>query len=311
MLADGLALADRGAARRDRRHRHADRRVHGRPRPGGGRRARQRPGAGSTRSRRRRAPPTSRCGSCRWRRKRYRKLLDSDVADVKNVGGPYGGAITAAVFLSEFVGDVPWAHLDIAGPMKVDADESWRSKGATGFGTRLLIDLAMNFAKPGLAATAAPDAARRPRRRPAPGRRRRSSCGSSRPRSSPAASIAVARAWARARASRWIVVVRPLLVGRLQRRREAQQVALGDRRARAGARPSRRDRRWATPNITQRCSALANGDAIPLVTLRPRAAGGAGDVELVAVGLVVEAGDEAAQQPGRGRAEHASQNCST
>ena len=77
--------------------------------------------------------------------KRYRKLLDSDVADVKNVGGPYGGAITAAVFLSEFVGDVPWAHLDIAGPMKVDADESWRSKGATGFGTRLLVDLAMNF----------------------------------------------------------------------------------------------------------------------------------------------------------------------
>ena len=74
--------------------------------------------------------------------KRYRKLLDSDVADMKNVGGPYGGAITAAVFLSEFVGDVPWAHLDIAGPMKVDADESWRSKGATGFGTRLLVDLA-------------------------------------------------------------------------------------------------------------------------------------------------------------------------
>ncbi|MET0580093.1 MAG: leucyl aminopeptidase, partial [Ilumatobacteraceae bacterium] len=80
--------------------------------------------------------------------KRYRKLLDSDIADVKNVGGPYGGAITAAVFLSEFVGDTPWAHLDIAGPMKVDADESWRSKGATGFGTRLLVDLAMNFAKP-------------------------------------------------------------------------------------------------------------------------------------------------------------------
>ena len=81
-------------------------------------------------------------------KKRYRKLLDSDIADVKNVGGPYGGAITAAVFLSEFVGDVPWAHLDIAGPMKVDADESWRSKGATGFGTRLLVDLAINFTPP-------------------------------------------------------------------------------------------------------------------------------------------------------------------
>jgi leucyl aminopeptidase len=81
-------------------------------------------------------------------RGRYRKLLDSDIADLKNVGNQYGGAITAAVFLSEFVGDVPWAHLDIAGPMKVDADESWRSKGATGFGTRLLIDLARNFRPP-------------------------------------------------------------------------------------------------------------------------------------------------------------------
>jgi leucyl aminopeptidase len=77
--------------------------------------------------------------------KRYRKLLDSDVADLKNVAGPHGGTITAAVFLSEFVGDVPWAHLDIAPTMKVDADESWRSKGATGFGTRLLIDLATSF----------------------------------------------------------------------------------------------------------------------------------------------------------------------
>jgi len=76
---------------------------------------------------------------------KYRKLLDSDVADLKNVGGPYGGAIVAAIFLSQFAGEVPWAHLDIAGPMKVDADESWRTKGATGFGTRLLIDLAVNF----------------------------------------------------------------------------------------------------------------------------------------------------------------------
>jgi leucyl aminopeptidase len=81
-------------------------------------------------------------------KKRYRKLLDSDVADIKNVAGPHGGTITAAVFLSEFTGDVPWAHLDIAPVMKVDADDSWRSKGATGFGTRLLIDLATNFTKP-------------------------------------------------------------------------------------------------------------------------------------------------------------------
>ena len=76
---------------------------------------------------------------------KYRKLLDSVVADMKNVGGPYAGATTAAIFLSEFVGDVPWAHIDIAGPMNVDGDSGWKSKGATGFGTRLLIDFATNF----------------------------------------------------------------------------------------------------------------------------------------------------------------------
>ena len=75
----------------------------------------------------------------------YRKLLDSQVADMKNIGGPYGGAITAALFLSEFVGDTPWAHLDIAGPMNADGDDGWMSRGATGFSTRLLIDLAVNF----------------------------------------------------------------------------------------------------------------------------------------------------------------------
>ncbi len=75
----------------------------------------------------------------------YRKLIDSNVADMKNVGGPYGGAITAALFLSEFVGDTPWAHLDIAGPMNSESDDGWLSKGATGFGTRLLIQLALDF----------------------------------------------------------------------------------------------------------------------------------------------------------------------
>jgi leucyl aminopeptidase len=76
----------------------------------------------------------------------YRKLLDSNVADMKNVGGPYGGAILAALFLSEFVGDTPWAHLDIAGTMNSDSDDGWLSRGATGFGTRLLIQLALDFA---------------------------------------------------------------------------------------------------------------------------------------------------------------------
>ena len=80
--------------------------------------------------------------------KRYRKLLDSVVADMKNIGGPYAGTMTASIFLSEYVGEVAWAHLDIAGPMMVDRDDGIYSKGATGFGTRLLIDLATNFTVP-------------------------------------------------------------------------------------------------------------------------------------------------------------------
>jgi len=80
--------------------------------------------------------------------KRYRKMLDSVVADMRNIGGRDAGTITAAIFLSEFVGEVPWAHLDIAGPMNVDGDNGIYSKGATGFGTRLLIDLACNFEPP-------------------------------------------------------------------------------------------------------------------------------------------------------------------
>lgn len=75
----------------------------------------------------------------------YRKQLDSDVADISNMGGRFAGSTIAALFLADFVGDIPWAHLDIAGTMLVDADESWRPKGATGYGTRLLIDLAANF----------------------------------------------------------------------------------------------------------------------------------------------------------------------
>ena len=78
----------------------------------------------------------------------YRTLLDSNVADMKNVGGPYGGAITAALFLDEFTNGVPWAHLDIAGTMEADADNGWHNRGATAFGTRLLIDFVANFKKP-------------------------------------------------------------------------------------------------------------------------------------------------------------------
>ena len=78
----------------------------------------------------------------------YRKLLDSNVADMRNIGGPLAGATTAALFLKEFVGDIPWAHLDIAGPMDAEGDDGWLTRGATAFGTRLLIDFCANFKKP-------------------------------------------------------------------------------------------------------------------------------------------------------------------
>ncbi|MFC9560783.1 leucyl aminopeptidase [Agromyces sp. NPDC056965] len=83
-----------------------------------------------------------------WRmplERRYRKQLDSEVADLSNLGGTFAGATTAALFLDHFVGATPWAHLDIAGTMQSDSDDSWRSKGATGFGTRILIDVARGF----------------------------------------------------------------------------------------------------------------------------------------------------------------------
>ncbi|MEE1565782.1 MAG: leucyl aminopeptidase, partial [Acidimicrobiales bacterium] len=80
----------------------------------------------------------------------YRKMLDSTVADMKNIGGQYGGALTAGLVLAEFVADgIPWAHIDIAGPSASDADEEERTKGATGFGVRLLVDLVASFQKVG------------------------------------------------------------------------------------------------------------------------------------------------------------------
>jgi leucyl aminopeptidase len=80
--------------------------------------------------------------------KRLRKELDSEVADLKNVGGVNAGQITAALFLEEFVAGIPWAHIDMAGTSRVETDKSWRSKGATGYGTRLLIELLLSFSPP-------------------------------------------------------------------------------------------------------------------------------------------------------------------
>lgn len=81
----------------------------------------------------------------------YRKMYESPVADMQNIGGSYGGTLTAGLILSEFVAEgIPWAHLDIAGPAFSNSSEEERTKGGTGFGVRLLIDLARNFRKPEL-----------------------------------------------------------------------------------------------------------------------------------------------------------------
>ncbi len=79
----------------------------------------------------------------------YKAQLDSSVADMKNIGGPHGGALTAGLFLSNFVEEgIPWAHLDIAGPAFTDAEDAETSKGGTGFGVRMLLDALANFEPP-------------------------------------------------------------------------------------------------------------------------------------------------------------------
>jgi leucyl aminopeptidase len=72
--------------------------------------------------------------------KEYKDSLKSGVADMKNIGGAHGGAIIAALILQEFVADVPWAHLDIAGPAFAEGDNLICPKGGTGFGVRTLIN---------------------------------------------------------------------------------------------------------------------------------------------------------------------------
>ena len=64
---------------------------------------------------------------------------------IKNTGSGNAGAIAAALFLQEFVGDVPWAHLDIAGPAFSEKDSAYIPKGGTGFGVRTLLRYLMSF----------------------------------------------------------------------------------------------------------------------------------------------------------------------
>ncbi len=72
----------------------------------------------------------------------YRKQLESEIADMKNIGTRWGGTLTAGLFLKEFVKDgIPWAHLDIAGPSRAGADDGEYARGGTGFGVRTLLEL--------------------------------------------------------------------------------------------------------------------------------------------------------------------------
>ncbi|MFC1983244.1 leucyl aminopeptidase, partial [Chloroflexota bacterium] len=77
----------------------------------------------------------------------YKEQLKSDVADIKNIGNRYAGAITAAKFLEEFVDNTPWVHLDIAGTSESKKEQGYLIKGATGVPVRTLVNLILSLAK--------------------------------------------------------------------------------------------------------------------------------------------------------------------
>ncbi len=77
----------------------------------------------------------------------YKEQNKSDVADIKNTGGRGAGAISAAQFLAEFVGDIPWVHLDIAGTSMLDKERGYLLKGATGVPVRTLVNLVISLAR--------------------------------------------------------------------------------------------------------------------------------------------------------------------
>ena len=76
----------------------------------------------------------------------YKELFKSEIADFSNTGGRPAGSITAALFLKEFTGDLPWAHLDIAGTAWAEEPKPYQPKGATGVGVRTLVELALDAA---------------------------------------------------------------------------------------------------------------------------------------------------------------------
>ena len=75
----------------------------------------------------------------------YRELIKSSIGDIKNTGGRYGGAITAAMFIKEFVEDTPWIHLDIAGVAWVDDAKPWQASGPTGVAVRSIVEWVRSY----------------------------------------------------------------------------------------------------------------------------------------------------------------------
>ena len=77
----------------------------------------------------------------------YRRDIDSEIADMKNIGAAgAAGSIIGGIFLKEFVDGIPWAHIDIAGTARADADDGYTTRGATGFGVRTLLELLGSYA---------------------------------------------------------------------------------------------------------------------------------------------------------------------
>jgi leucyl aminopeptidase len=76
----------------------------------------------------------------------YMEQLKSEIADFTNTGGRAGGAITGALFIKEFTGNLPWVHMDIAGTAWAEEAKPYQPKGATGVAVRTLVELALAVA---------------------------------------------------------------------------------------------------------------------------------------------------------------------
>jgi len=90
-----------------------------------------------------------RAGEKMWRMpldEEYREQIRSGIADIKNTGGRYGGAVTAAMFLKEFVEDTPWIHLDIAGTAWTEENKSWIALGPSGIAVRSIVEFVRDMA---------------------------------------------------------------------------------------------------------------------------------------------------------------------